>query len=124
MIIGLSIFIVILPAPDEPLGIEIVHSSTSYPVCLQFLLDFYQPFNSNPVNPERFIYTVPVIGIQKPAETYDSFAQVSSEVMWRYEQSGFGKPGEANTFWAMSMAACDELDALRARVKELEAKSV
>lgn len=52
-------------------------------------------------------------------ETYSSFSRVAREVMARLETSGFGKPGEANTFWAMVHAACDELDALRIRRDEL-----
>jgi hypothetical protein len=50
------------------------------------------------------------------AETYDQFAGVASDVMERFRAAGFGKPGEANTFWAMTMAAIDELEDLRKKV--------
>lgn len=51
----------------------------------------------------------------KQFETYKTFQKISEEIMARLEKSGYGKAGEANTMWAMTHAACDEVDAFRAK---------
>lgn len=107
---GIQIYVVSFPTPSGP---KLLYGSVRREDCEGFLGP-----NMSPEEKDAAIQTLPILGALYKAESYDAFAEVASDVMERFAKSGFGKPGEANTFWAMTMAALDELDALRERIKK------
>lgn len=105
---GVEIYVLVHQLPTGP---KVVYGSV-----FRENLENFLPPNLPPELKKFAIQTVPVLGLLYKAESYDAFAEVASDVMERYAKSGFGRPGEPNTFWAMTMAALDELDQLRKQV--------
>lgn len=111
--VGMTIFVATVPTSTTPTGVRLV-GSTNRDDAKAWLL--HLPEEEQIKN----LHEVPIVGLLFKAESYDSFQHVASDVMWMFEQAGFGKKGQPNTFWAMTKAAIDELLEKRRQLAAVE----